>query len=197
MRTETLQLFKFSELSDDAKQIAIEQWRNDTAADPIAWQDELLYSFKAVFKTASVTLKDYELSLCSYSSVKIEMDQEVYDLTGARALAWLENNFLSKLRVTRAEYLKNRKDYFRYGYRVGKIKDCPLTGYCADESFIDALIESIKTGDCLGDAFKLRMPETYVKLLQAEYDDQNSDEYISETLEVNEYEFLETGKMYR
>lgn len=194
MREETRTIYKFSELSETAKQYAIEKYRDHSVDYEIHWQHELFESMKAVFDTAGIKIKDYQLGAYSYSYVKIDMDESIYNLTGARALGWIENNLLSKLRVTRAQYLKNRKDYFRYGYRIDKIKDCPLTGYCADHDFIDVLIESVKTGDCLGESFKLRLPETYVKLLEQEYEYQRSDEYITETIEANEYEFLESGE---
>lgn len=198
MRVLETELFSFAELSPEAQDRAIEDYRNDLdSSSEIAWQSEIFDSFKAVYKHAGITLKDYSLGLHCHSYVRIDIDDNVKMLSGARALAWLENNFLYQFRVTRSEYLKNRKHYFSYGYRVGKIKDCPMTGICFDEDYIYTLINSIKSGDSLGDCFKYRMPETYCKLLEAEYEYERSDENIREQLACNDYEFLENGKLYR
>ena len=198
MRTYTIKIFKFSELSESAQAKAIESYRNNNFE--IAWQDELFQSFKAVYKTANIKLLDYTLSpdFTSYVKINLDKDDPVYNLTGSRAIAWLENNFLSKLRVTRNEYLKNRKSNFGYGYgygyKIGKIKDCPLTGYYADDDLIACLIDSINSGDCIGDTFTHRLVEKYCELLQNEYEWQNSNKYIAEHFECNEYEFLECGE---
>ena len=195
MRTHTIKIFKFNELSESAQAKAIQEYKNKNYE--ITWTDELLQSFTKVYKTANIKLLDYALSpdFTSYVEIDLYKYDPVYNFTGSRALAWLENNFLSKLRVTRNEYLKNRKSNFGYGYRVGKIKDCPLTGYCADDDFIACLIDSINSGDCLGDSFTHRLVEKYCELLQNEYEWQNSNEYITEHFECNDCEFLECGEM--
>lgn len=195
MRTQTIEVYSFNELSDDAKEHARDKYREKNYE--IDWQIELFQSLMAVYKAANIKVKDYSLGLNSYSYMKLDMDDNVKDLEGSRALAWLENNLFYKLRITRAEYLKNRKAYFGYGkhYRIGCVKACPLTGVCFDVDFLDDLQNSVKNGMCLGDAFK-GLADTYVKLLQSEYDAQNSDEYIDEHLEINGYEFTEDGNFY-
>lgn len=194
MKTHAIITYSFDELSDDAKQKAIEHYRN--TCSEIFWADELLESFCAVFKAANVTLKDYELGLYN-SNIRIDLNDTIGDLTGARAFAWLENNLFYKLRITRADYLKNRKAYLSYGrdYRIGCVKPGPLTGYCADESFLNHLTDAIKSGNTLKDAF-LQLADVYQSLLNQENDFQNSEEYISEHMQANEYEFLENGTQY-
>lgn len=192
MRTETINIYKFNELPDDIKQRARDKWRDMYSTD-IHWQAEIFESLKTLFDTANIRMLDYQLGL-QRSFIKHDLDSNVAELSGARALAWLENNLFCKLRVTRAQYLKNRKDNFRYGYRIGKIKDCPLTGYCADDDFIDDLLNNVKSGNTLGDSFRW-LADKYESILQGEYDYQNSDEYIDEHLEANEYEFDESGDL--
>jgi hypothetical protein len=193
MRTKTITLYKFSELSEDAQRRAIERYRDRNYE--IHWQEELIDSFSAVYAAMNVKLKDYSLGLHSYSYVKIDLEDSIANLSGARALGWIENNLLAGLRMTRHEYMKNRKNNFQYGYRIGKIKECPFTGTCFDMDFLDCITKELKSGDTLGEVLKRRLPEKYVELLQAEYDDQNSDEYISDTLIANEYEFTAAGDL--
>lgn len=194
MRQETRKIYLFDELPDDAKERAIENYRAHN--DEIFWQSEIFDSLKTLLDTAGIKLLDYSLGL-DHSYIKIDLDPDVANLTGARALAWLENNLLYKLRITRAEYLKHRRDFLRYGsdYRIGKIKPCSLTGYCADDDFLDALLKDARAGNPLGDCFKW-LANTYQRILQDEYDHQNSDEYISDHFVANNYEFLEDGSMY-
>src|SRR5689334_12014118 len=109
MRTHALKLFTFNELSDDAKEHARNKYREKNYE--IDWQHEIFCSFKKTFIKSGLHITDYSLGLNSYSYVKFDMDENIRKLTGSRALAWLENNLFSKLRITRAEYMKNRKDY--------------------------------------------------------------------------------------
>lgn len=194
MKTHTITTYSFEELSDEAKQHAVKKWREHNYE--IHWQDEIFDSLKAVYKAANITIRDYSLGLCSYSYIKIDLDEYIGDLTGARAFAWIENNLLHKLRISNT--LENRKKHIKYGqyYRIGMVKPCPFTGVCYDENFLSCITESIKSGDSLKDIFTRRLIEEYVRILQAEYDDQNSDEYIIDTITANQYEFTENGEMY-
>jgi hypothetical protein len=192
MRIEERKIYKFQELSEDAKKRAIEKYRESN--DDIFWQSEIFDSFKAIFEHSNIKIRDYSLGLCSRSIVKFDIEDQIGDLSGVRALAWLENNLLYKLRISRSEYLKKRKAYLSYGseYRIGKIKPCPFTGVCYDETFLESLIEDLKSGSTIKEAYS-SLADTYEKILQSEYDHQNSEDYISEHLTVNDYEFLETG----
>jgi len=164
MRTETIELYKFNELSEESKQKAIERYR-ETNFDLIG-HDEILDSFKATFKALNIPIKDYSLDL-NQSYVKFDIDKKTGELTGVRALAWLENNLFNDLRITRKEYLKDRKKSRLYGYKIGHIKDCPLTGCCYDENFLDSLKECILKNYTLQEAIE-NLAYVYQKLLNQE-----------------------------
>lgn len=192
MRTEKIELFKFEELSEEAKEHAIEKYREENWRYGIAWQEEIFDSLKTLLKTANIPLRDYELNL-ERSWIKIDIDDAVGELHGKRAMAWLENNLLSKLRVPFVG--KKRWERSKYGYRAGFIPDCPFTGYCADDDYLDSLIADVKSGSCLKDCF-LWLANKYQEILNSEYEFQNSDEYIEDALIDNEYEFTVDGEMY-
>lgn len=191
MKTHTIHTYLFEELTLDAQKKAIHEYREMN--DEI-FQAEIFNSLKALLRTANIKISDYSLGL-NNSYLKLNIDSPIAQLTGVRAYAWIENNLLSKLRVSRSEYLKNRKNYFTWGYRIGAIKSCPLTGCCYDETFLNSLINNVTHNLPLGECFTL-LADTYQSILQLEYEDQNSDEYISEHLTVNEYEFLASGEIY-
>ena len=199
MKEITLKLYSINELSEESKQKAIEIYRENNTE--VFWANETLDSLKGLFNACNgIKLKDYSLGEYN-SSLKIEFSQdEVEDLTGKRAFAWLENNLLSYLRIpfhSLSDKDSKRRKLSQYGryYRAGMIKPCPLTGYCADEDFLDSLKKDIKSGMTLGDSFR-GLADEYQKIINNEIEHQNSDEYIIEHMEANEYEFLENGKRY-
>lgn len=197
MRTETIKIYKFNELPEESKQKAIEKYRIESGRlGDYPWVREIVDSFRAVFGFSGIHIKNY--SIGDYNSyVEFDMDDGVRQLSGNRARTWLENNLFSRVRISRNDYMRNRKNYFCYGsaYRIGKIKPCPFTGYCADEDFIEDLKESIDSGETLERAYKL-LAHKATKLIEAEIESQLTDEYISETLSINDYEFTENGEMY-
>jgi hypothetical protein len=51
--------------------------------------------------------------------------------------------------------------------------------------------------DFLEEQFLEDMGKYYLNMLKSEYENCTSDEYVTEMLEANEYEFLENGNRYR
>lgn len=192
----TLSVYQFNELSDDAKQRAIEDYRDRNYE--IQGSHEMFDSLEALFeKCSDVSLGRYELGL-SQSWLRVSFEQNIDDFSGKRAMAWLENNLLSKLRIPWTSYrIQNRRrELAKYGksYRAGMIKPCPFTGICYDDDFLYALQKSIREGDTLKEAFEGLACE-YQRTLNAEYEYENSDEYIREALGNELHEFFEDGRM--
>lgn len=128
MREITVKLYQFDELSDDAKEKAREWWKRLEDQETY-YIEEIADSLKKLFEKANMPLKDWSLGPYNQNNfVKFYMEENTKELQGKRALAWIENNLLYKLRISEKEYRNKRKDYFRYGdsYRIGKIKPVPL-----------------------------------------------------------------------
>lgn len=208
MKTITLDLYSASELKEsfpDGFENALEHWRNDSTE--IFWEDETIESLKALVKASGLTLKDWSLGVYGYSYIKIDWDSDdVKDLAGNRALAWLENNLLSDLRIKFTPYARIDKEHYivypraklaKYGkdYRAGKIEPCPFTGYFADEVYLESIIKAIKEGYTLGEAYSWLADECQ-KLLEQELENQNSEEYFIDHAEANEYQFTEDGELH-
>lgn len=192
MKTKEIKIYKFSELSDTAKEKALNDWRNKTGE--IFWQEETLASFQKCVEMAGLKLVNWEIGAYSPSFARIE-DFQGADLTGPRAIAWLENNLLSRCRVPwkgpkRAEYRK-----YGNGYRPGQIKSCPFTGYCSDEDLLDSLKKDIRAGSTVKEAFEA-LADVCRKILETELDYQNSAEYFEEHADANGYEFTEDGERF-
>lgn len=195
MKTKTINIYSFSELSQEAREHAIEQYREGNTE--ILWASEIFESLKGLFENCNgVKLKDYSLGECnSWLSVSFTND-EVENLSGKRAMAWIENNLLCNIRIPENSFAMNgtRLKLAQYGqyYRAGMIKPCPFTGYCADDDFLDSLLKDIKEGSDLKTAFE-GLASEYQKIINNEIEYQNSEEYIAEHFETNEYEFDEEG----
>jgi len=94
-------------------------------------------------------------------------------------------------------YIKTdaENSHFR-GWNKAKVNAIPefLTGYCLDCAFIEEFKKEFeKTGDALysfNEAIDAGLKE-WVNYLE----DQESDEYVSEHLIANDYQFLENGRM--
>lgn len=194
MNTHTVTTYTASELREkfpDGFERALENWRN---RGDIAWQEETFDSLKGLIEAAGVKLRNYNLGAYNRGNgLTVEFPEEgAEDLTGARALAWLENNLFGPLRIPWRGGERWRLAKYGSAYRAGKVKPCPFTGYCADEEYIDALRESVRGGDTLKEAFE-GLADTYATILEREIEDQNSPDYFCEHADGNDLEFEEDG----
>ena len=201
MKTIEDKLYKFEELSEAAQQAAIQQWRDQ---DSDNWSlNEIVDSLKAFAEAFNINLYNY--SLCDYSRIDARLghiDDEILELSGARLVAYIYNNYKHILYERRgyrdySKLLNGKWDYKRRS-RIKIINTCcPFTGVCFDEDILDPIRNfMLKPGR-----------ENYEDLLQkcisaAEIsannavDWENSSEYISETIIANDYDFTEKGKRY-
>lgn len=161
------------------------------------YADEIMASLKAIFEASGVNLTNWSIGSYSQSHVEFNMPynedyNDIHDLEGQRALAWLENNLLGNLRITKKQ--AKTKEFLSYGrfYRMGKILPCPFTGVYCDEDFIKDLINEVKDGMCLGDSF-LALADTAKRLFEQEQECQESEEYFLESAEANEHLYTEDG----
>jgi hypothetical protein len=170
-------------------EIALEGFR--AGNEEIPWTDEIMDSLKALFKASGIALRDWSIGAYSYSYVKFDMEEGVQELSGSRALAWLENNLFSDLRERR-RFINRVKKYEKWHdfTKFGEIPSCPLTSICFDEDFIESLVKDIKAGDSLKEAYE-NLASVASKLFEAEYDYQNSEENF---LEQNHLQFTEDGR---
>lgn len=194
----TVTVYSPAELKDkfpDAFDYAFEHWKSDQ--NEIPWSDEIMNSLKAIFKASGIHLYDWSMGTESYCSyVKFYMDHNVRDISGNRALAWLENNLFAPLRIK-----ANKKEYYQYHesyrpcgdcrpYQIGKVPPCPFTGYCADEDFIDSLMNDIKSGSNLYDAFN-NLADVASHLFEQEYEQATSEERF---LDQTDLQYTKEGR---
>jgi hypothetical protein len=192
MKTITINAYEYSELTPEAKERARE-WYIETI-DGSPWQDEIMDSLKALFNNIDgVRLVNWSIGAYSYSFLTVTMEEDTGNLAGKRARAWLENHFLANLRIPYTG--KRRWEVAQYGasYRPGMVPPCPLTGYCADDNFIDALRAGIRSGNTVREALQ-KLASTAQKLMEQDDEFSRSIDAVEESIIANEYEFTEDGK---
>jgi hypothetical protein len=190
----TINVYTYDELSNEAQAVARENYRKRLqACGDYAWMDEIYDSCKKLFEAAGVAMRDYQLGSYRSDITAGFSSCEVEELNGGRAMAWVENNLLSGLRIPWRGAGRWRVAKYGSCYRPGLVPPCPFTGYCADDDLLDALIKSVREGDTLREAFE-GLAQVVERLVNDEIESQLSDEYMGEHLSANDCEFLESGR---
>lgn len=205
MQTKTITVYAINELSDKAKEYALDQW-NENWDNPWASENrQSLYKFAEIF---NITIKDFCYG--SYSSRdgvtwsdNWEFDLQVESLTGIRLLKWLENNVMKHLR--KGKYYSTKGTYdaagkYHYAKRYSKCQfeiSCPMTGYYMDMEIIDPILEFVKKPT---DKINLKQlidncMDAWVNACVADGEEQRSMESFIEACESNNYTFTESGDM--
>ena len=203
METVTIKTYTASELKEqfpEGLENALEHWREDQTE--IFWTDEIVESLKGLFKKAGINLINYEIGAYSPSWVRFEMpeDGEDYlnpleDYAGQKAYNWIKSNILDGAKFKRVTY---NKKYGGKGWRYdltkkdGKAWSCGFTGYCADDDYLDSLLDDIRGGCTLSEALH-NLSDCAAHLLESEQKDQASEEYFIDHADANEFKFTEDG----
>lgn len=170
MRTETktVTYYTINELSESAKERARDWWMQDM---DYAWNDEWMDSMQAFCKVFPIKAKDYQIGAFCSAYVRADFTSDL-DLSGVRLFKYIQNNF---------------------GHLLGG--DCPLTGYCGDESLFDPIrafmkrpSKNVSFSDLLTECL-----DNWAEDFKSDMESQHDPEYVDDHLETNGYEFLEDG----
>lgn len=202
MRTITKNLYSFSELSDDAKQNAIQNYRNGMI---FAWQDEIINTICAIAKAIYCDYDYYSYDGITYTVSFTPNDwDDNLDLKGVRAWAYIENNFITPFEKPKTYWLNHclytdgRKNWSRKSKINKNIWNCVFTGYCADDCYYWAWEDWKKhfTKNSTVRDFIDAVADALSKEWSNDNEYQYSDEGIIENLINTEYEFYEDGEIY-
>lgn len=190
MKTLTLNLYTFNELSTEAQEVAIKNYAN------IGYEDFNASERESSYKKAEAIYK--------------ELHSIEGTISGARLYTWIRNNIVSDFdkrnfisKHTDGTF-KNSAWEYKYDcvkYRVSKVftsndfEECPLTGVAYDIDFLQPIYDFLKNPDKYTTNEDLTIPD-YGDVWQRDYDYYTSEEAIREQLENTENEYLETGEEY-
>ncbi len=171
--TKTITVYKFSELSDKAKEHA----KNKHAeAFGYAWADEAIESLLALANHFDGKLTKYSVDFFDCSG----RDMASFDMPE------MEEDEIKELLNQLGSY--NAKTLRGDG-------DCKLTGYCGDEDAIDGFRQAWHKGERNLDLLMDAAFDSWLKAAQLDCKDQYSDEQFEENSEANNYQYLENGKL--
>lgn len=170
-RTAHTTVYKFDELSDSAKQTAIEKLY-DINVDNDWW--DCIYDDA---KTIGCKISGFDTDRGSYCDLKCDDAHET-----ARLI--VENHGETcDTRKLADEYLKDHDAIIDTAER-------DEDGELADEYAIDKKLDELNA------EFQRALGEEYLVILRKEYEYLTSEAAIIETILANEYEFTEDGKMF-
>ena len=172
MKVIETKVYTYEELNEKAKEKARE-WYASVSDYP--WGDEAIDTIKSFVKAFGGKLKNWSLDWSggSYSSVDFQLDKNVENLFGVRALKWILNN----------------------GIDVSG--NYPFTGMCFDENALDSVRAFLKnpTGKTIREIVEEGI-QNVIKCAQEDYEYQTYGEGAIETIIANEYTFTENGKRF-
>jgi len=210
MKTIRIKVYSFNELSNESKQIAIENYRNKGYNDGSFYAEEIISSVKKIADVFNLKLGR------TYSDIrKSNIDDNILQLTGARLYKYIVNNYYNELftptylksfdRAIRCKQFicKIHKDYKgnEYTQLFSKIKvdnSCTLTGVCCDNDILQPVYDFLKKIDTSLTFEDLinEIENAISKCFESNEEWVNSDEFITEEIENNDYQFTKDGKRF-
>lgn len=196
MRTETTitKIYTFDELSGEAKEKVIAEARDSEMEINC---DEFVDCMKSATNEMGVAIEDYSIGIDGSGYIKLDAEND--NLEGARAYAYIMNNFFEGIDKKKLVYKEWEKRRISHLDRKDWMDNCPFSGMCYDyavkeawENWCNDLREgkSPSVRDFLDE-----LEWAYLKELSDEY--YGFDEECARDLaEANGYEYLEDGTLY-
>lgn len=192
--TTTTTVYKFDELSEGAKEKAIEDARIFEADYRL---DEIVDCMKSAMDKMGITINDYSINIDGSGYINLSVVDD--DLEGVRAYRYIVNNFFSEVNKKKLYYKEWEKRRMSNLDRKGWMDDCPFTGVCYDygvKSAWEDFCAELKQGE-------RPTVRDFLDELESHYLDMQAKEYYGfdedaarELSEANEYEYLEDGTIY-
>ena len=206
MRKIMKRIYTFDELSDVAKERAIDTHRYDFVD---GWCAENWESVKAIANACNLDIITNNYSDTGFANFELENVNNYNDiivLRGRRAIAYIYNNWINpnmkgKYYATPGKWINGAYTYTHTYSKCTFEFSCPFTGYYIDDCLIDAykkFCECVRINPLsgIGDFIDI-ISECVSECLQNDYNCSISDEYVAELLTANSYEFLENGVDYK
>lgn len=213
-RTIRTKVYKFNELSKEAKQNAVAQYLYNDGIDTDSVYDDAHKTVKAFHELFET--KENTKSWLDFEIVSTYRHDDYLNLTGLRLRKYIINNFYGGLYKGKyfSLWSKKEKSYKHYkdGYPVLKNRHsrvlfdnaCTLTGVCYDDSILQPVYDFLNNYKLKSDYYSYMNFETLVNDcfaslksdIDSEIEAMSTFEYVSEMLISNEYEFLKDGTKY-
>lgn len=212
MKTISINLYEYSELSEKAKQRAINQVRNRESNDNFFYDEaeKTVKEFEKIFPTNS---KGND----SWLECNVDIEDNIETLSGERLRKYIYNNFgkslykpkyvgslktndfVSHKRIKSPLEVNRAGNRFNPYYSAINVSDsCVLTGVCYDNDMLNPLYLFLDRKGYLNYSFSELLKLCYSSLkksLANEEDYRNSDAGILDIINCNDFMFDEYGKI--
>lgn len=196
MRTETrtITIYKFDELSEEAKEKVVGELREDEMRD---FLDELVDCMKSAMNTMGITIKNYSIDIDGSGYIDLLVCDD--GLEGIKAYKYITNDLF--------EYVNKKKFYYKGWEKRRKsnldskdwMDNCPFSGMCCDYAVKNAWVnwcsELRKGNSPTVCDFLHELEYQYLHEIANAYHSFDKDD-ARELAEANDYEFLEDGTIY-
>lgn len=188
MKTITVNLYKFNELSEEAKQATIEKYR-DINVDYDGWHDFIIEEY-----TGELEALGYENITINYSGFWSQGDGASFTAATIDLWQWIKahklgNKYRSlKKWIDEGELVASIQRETHHYYHEKTVSSTVESGDCPAK--LSSLIDELENE--LDEKTEDYCRELYKQLSNA-YDSLTTDEAVAETLEANEYDFLAEG----
>ena len=215
MKTITLQLYTFDELSEEVQKEIIERERWNIMDQCMeAYGSDYVTSLRTFEKLTNTQSCSWSVNYSGYNfnfkynnnpifECPIDCSNDIYaeELCGKLLFRYINNNIMPY--ITQGRYYSSSGKYinekYTYKYRRSRIiksvgDDCPLTGMCYDFYLLEPIIKYYKTWCSYPDNFSLtdlieQCYDSFFKCWHEEYEYWANDENaIREELHNNQYE---------
>lgn len=197
MKTITQEIFSFDELSEEAKQVALEQF-SDINTDH-NWYEFIYDDFKEQLKenTLFVAEKIYFSGFYSQGDgAMFEGSFLVNDDSDIKLLnQYFKPRIVKLIKKGLITLTINFNHYGHYCHEKSYQNDFDLF-ISYDKKFTENISKEIhEAEDKITEDYEILCKDLY-RDLEEEYDFQSEAEQIAETIRINEYEFFKNGKQY-
>jgi hypothetical protein len=205
MRTVSINVLKYEELSDRAKEKALQNYQSE---GDYPWSSENENTLKAFQKIFPIMVKNWEYGYRNDVNFTFNGDDDIEEMRGIRLATYIYNNYYRELFTGKYYSLWSKKEKSPTNPSVGKLKKryskvimencCVLTGFCHDDDILEPVYKFLKK-PCKNTNFKDLMEdclEQWVSACGKDHDHYFSEEAFAETCESNEWEFHEDGTMF-
>ena len=200
MRTIERQIFRYDELSEQAQKVAIESIREEISSARMESDSVDYYNtLNEIEQIFGVKIYDWNVNeYNSYFRFEFTHIDEETENEPRLLLRYLNTNVLPCIDNKKRYYSKTAKASRKSRILCNNSYDYCLTG-CWCDNAIDNALNNIKQS--VKNKFNARefvnsILEGFFEQWQNDYEFALSDEYISEEIDANDYEFYENGKPY-
>lgn len=195
MKTHAITTYAFSELSDDAKETALDNLR-DINVDYPDWHEFTLDDAKECARILGIEIDDiYYTGFCSQGDGACFTGSYYYAKGAAKKIRQHAPQEAELHRIADELQTIQRRHFYQISASVrhtGHYSHSGSTSIDVDFGERDSLQDA---EDDICELLRDFMHWIY-RRLESEYEYLTSDEVVRETIEANEYEFTESGKLY-